>query len=235
MKGWTAAVLSLVLLSLYAEPCAGSTSFYFDCITDHDPVSAATAPQFTGTLSLYNSNYVQLTISNAGSGATSSITGIYFDDEAHHLSSMSIINGSGVYYTSGANPSNLPGASNADPAFVTRFSADSYNPYISNGINPGEYISFRFKGDYSTVLQDMTANQLRVGIYVQGFSNGYTESFVSTMAPSPEKAPAPTSLLLTLIGVACIRRHRRREWMHLSGASRSASRMRWRHEPTWAA
>jgi hypothetical protein len=235
MKGGTVTVLSLALFSVSAGRCAGSTSFYFDCITDNNPVSAATAPQFTGTLALYSSNYVQFTINNASGGATSSITGIYFDDEAHHLSSVTIINGSGVRYSSGANPTNLPGASNANPAFATSYGADSSSPYISNGINPGEYISFRFKGDYNTVLQDMTANHLRLGIYVQGFSGGYTESFVSTMAPPPEKAPAPRSFVLALIGLSFVRRFRHRERMHSLGAMSPASIVKGEHEVTWAA
>jgi hypothetical protein len=212
MKGWGGVVSSLAACSLFAGQCAASsTTFYFECITNYDSLTAASAPQFTGTLSTYSSNYVQFTISNASGGDTSSITDIYFDDAAHCLSRMSIVNSTGVRFADGAYPTNLPGASGADPDFSTNFSADSDSPTISNGVNTGEYIIFRFKGNYSTVLQNLNASNLRVGIYVQGYADGGTESFVSTATYPIPNAPAPRAIMLVFLGLGLVRRpHSRR-------------------------
>lgn len=216
MKKWAAIVSSVAMCALSAGRCtASSTVFYFSCLTENDPVSAATAPQFTGILAPYSSSRVQFTINNASGGAQSSITDIYFDDAAHCLSQMTIINGSGVAYSSGAYPTNLPGASNADPDFATSYSADSDYPTTSNGVNPGEYISFRFKGEYDAAVQNMTTDDLRIGIYVQGFAGGRLESFISsTTAPPVANVPAPRSFLLAIVGLGFVRRLCSRQASH---------------------
>jgi hypothetical protein len=193
---WILAVCSFVA----SRSAATSMDFYFYDITHTDPVNAATAPQFTGTLATYSSNYVQLTIRNAAGGAQSSITDIYFDDSAHILSSMTIVNSSGVSYSNGASPTNLPGIAAAGVSFTPRYSADSDYPTITDGVNPGEYVNFRFKADYNTVVQNLTTNCLRLGVYVQGYANGYSESFISTTTPPPG-APAPGALALGFMGL----------------------------------
>jgi hypothetical protein len=203
---------SLLFVSSVAVCClfagrsnANPTSFSFTCITSNDPISAAAAVQFTGTLEQYGSTRVLLTLSNAATGVESSITDIYFDDAAHCLSQMTVLNNYGVAFSSGAYPSNLPGASYADPDFVTRYSADSDYPTISKGVQPGESISFRFTGSYDSVEQSLNNGQLRVGIYVQGFTGLCSESFVSFVPPLNPAIPAPGALLLAATGLGLVR------------------------------
>lgn len=126
---------------------------------------------------------VLFTFNNSGPEA-SSITDVYFDD-GHLLGISSIESSSGVSFSLGASPGNLPSANNIDPAFQTTagFSADSDPAAQPNGVNPGEWLKIYFDlkeadQDYNTVLQDLANGALRIGIHVQGFDGGGSEAFV---------------------------------------------------------
>jgi hypothetical protein len=149
--------------------------------------------------------------------AASSITGIYFDDGTL-LGIASIQSGSGVSFSQGASPGNLPGANNASPAFVTTagFSADSNPPTQPNGVNPGESlgITFNLQGvqTFDDVLMDLGDGSLRIGVHVQGFAGGGSESFVNAPAPVPE----PGTFVLMATGlVSLLGLHR---WRQKHGA-----------------
>ena len=113
-----------------------------------------------------------------------SIADVYFDDGTL-LGIADIINSSGVSFSQGATPHNLPGGNNVSPAFETTedFSADSDPPVQPNGVNPGEQLSIVFDlkdgKAYSDVLDDLNSGDLRIGIHVQAFESGASESFVN--------------------------------------------------------
>jgi hypothetical protein len=111
---------------------------------------------------------------------------VYFDDGSL-LSIAIIINSIGVSFSQFASPGNLPAASNAAPPFVTTagFSADSDSPVQPNGVNPGE------------------SGTLRIGLHVQGYQSGGSESFVN--APEPASL-ALSGLLLAALAGARLRR-----------------------------
>lgn len=143
---------------------------------------------------------------NAGPAA-SSICDIYFDDDGTLLGIASLTNGPGVLFTPGsASPPNLPGGNNASPAFqvTAGFLADSDAPVQPNGINPGEFLELLFNlspGEtFADVKEALTSKALRIGIHVQGFQSGGSESFVNS--PPISHAPEPTSLSLLGIGLA---------------------------------
>lgn len=160
---------------------------------------------------LANGSLVDFIFRNIGLNACS-ITDVYFDDDIL-LSFGSIVNGPGVLFSHNATPPNLPGANLASPPFVTTtgLSADSNAPVQPNGVNPGEMLTIRMallgSNMFADVISDLASRDLRIGIHVQGFANGGSESFIGN--PNPGVVPAPGALVLGVVGMACLRRVRR--------------------------
>jgi hypothetical protein len=160
-----------------------------------------------------DADQVSFRFTNAGP-ADSSITAVYFDDDAGALLAIaSILDGTGVDFEAGANPPNLPAGNNADPDFDNTggLAADSEPPTQPNGVNPGEELTivasladgFTF-ADVEAALSDKS---LRIGIHVQGFATEGSESFVNdgTVVPEPS-----LGLLLVAPALALVRRARQR-------------------------
>lgn len=143
---------------------------------------------------------VSFTFGNTGDGACS-ITGVYFDDGAFLDAIDSINSSGGVSFSEDANPGELPGAKDATPPFITTAGllADSNSPVQPNGVNPGEWLGITFDlligTDFSAVLAGLASGALRIGIHVQGFDGGGSESFVNV--PVPE----PSSILFMSVGI----------------------------------
>ena len=153
---------------------------------------------------------VLFTFRNEGPAA-SSITDVYFDDGS--LLGIAAIDNSdpGVEFSQWATPPNLPGGNGMVPKFQTTagFSADSDPPVQPNGVNPGEDLGILFDlkkhpaATFADVIDELTSGALRIGIHVQGFGGGGSESFVNV------PVPVPGALVLGAMGlglVACVRR-----------------------------
>jgi hypothetical protein len=220
MKTRFAHLLSVVLASvLFAGAANASMIFSFDNITNNNAGDAAIGvAQLFVEVSDIGGGQVLFTFFNRGPEA-SSITDTYFDADGSSLLSLAglidaddgIGGNAGVDFSVGASPPNLPGANNASPPFVTTvgFLADPDPPVQANGVNPGESLGIIFDlagiMTFADVLSEIADGTIRMGIHVQGFDSGGSESFVNN-PPNPVPIPAAVwlfgSALIGLIGIS---------------------------------
>jgi hypothetical protein len=194
--------VSSVLIAVFSA--SADMIYQFENITNNSASNAAIGElQLSMKVSDDIANkQVIFTFINTGTEA-SSICDIYFDDNppAELVFQGFRYPTSGVTFTIGAHPSDLPGGQ--DYAFTSDYSYDSKNPVQSNGINPGESLSLVFNytngNDYSSIVSAINSSNIDVGIHVQGFSDGGSESFINSV-PVPE--PAPLGFLIT--GILCL-------------------------------
>jgi hypothetical protein len=194
-------------LFLFAAVSAQALVYTFDNITNNNADDAdigeaqlwvdVTDEGFNTVSGLYQALF---TFVNTGQDA-SSICDVYFDDGS--LLGIALIDNSvaGVSFSQYATSPNLPGGK--DIGFVTTagFSADSDPKVQPNGVNPGETLGILFNlqsgQTWNNVIADLGTGNLRIGIHVQGFDSGGSESFVNNPAPVPE----PATILLVGTGL----------------------------------
>jgi hypothetical protein len=201
-------------LALALTPTMGfAATLSFDCITNNIAGDCAIGEsQLSVDVTSYSATQVLFEFNNTGLSA-SSITDAYFDNGS--LLGLAFLidadEGSGdpgVDFTQGASPGDLPGGNNASPAFVATagFTADSDPPTQPNGVNPGETLGIVFDlqggGTFADVLSELASGELRIGIHVQGFGTGGSESFVNNPIPIPAAVWLFGSGLLGLAAVA---------------------------------
>lgn len=149
----------------------------------------------------------------------SSITDIYFDDSVDpslFVTPITSIDDSdaGVEFSEDASPGNLPGGNDIGFNATKGLTADSDAPVSHNGVNPGETLGVVLTLDnghtYGDVLSSLSDGSLRVGIRVQAFDGGGSESFVNGNG-GPPAIPEPSSMAILGIGLAgVVTRFRRR-------------------------
>lgn len=205
IKSWSLWMLAGILMQ--AAP-ASAVLIGFDCLTNNlaGDCTIGEAQLFVDVTDA-GGGQVSFYFTNTGPAA-SSITDVYFDDGS--LLGIATINQAvGVSFAQGASPPNLPGGEEADPDFETTagFLADSDPPVQPNGVNPGEWLEIVFNlvggGTFADVLSELTDGTLRIGIHVQGYGSGGSESLINVPAPEPG------TLALVGLGMAAIASRRR--------------------------
>jgi hypothetical protein len=173
-----------VLLSAAAFAAQAALTYSFGCITFNSDGNCTTgSTQLDLTVSDGSNGTVNFLFTNTGPQA-SSITDLYFDWKAPQLALTqgALTQSAGVSFGWGATPVNLPAGNTI--AFSSDLGLDSNVPTQPSGINPGEWLNIAFAGSFSQLSAGLHSNELLVGLHVQGFSNGGSESFVSVPEPS---------------------------------------------------
>jgi hypothetical protein len=205
------ALLSLVVFSTISTSQAAS--YGFSCITFNNASDCAIGEaqlsvDITDAGNISGVNYVDFTFTNTGSDE-STISEVYFDDGTL-LGISSIASSSGVSFSQGANPPNLPGGNVVGFDVTAGFLADADNPAPKKGVNiGGDWVTITFALINGLSYADTIAamgSDLRIGIHVINFESGGSESFV---APSPVPVPAAAWLFgSALLGLAGMKRKR---------------------------
>lgn len=195
-------IVGALLLGAVMTGPAAAASYGFDCITNTTPANCGIgASQLYVDITDAGASQALFTFYNIGADA-SSIADVYFDDGTL-LGIASVINGAGVSFASPANPGNLPGANNATPAFQTTagFSADSDAPAQPNGV-------LQAGKSFADVLNAIglagNPGGLRIGLHVQGFAGGGSESFVNTVGQVMLPVPEASQWMMLLAGMGLI-------------------------------
>ena len=209
-------MLAAALLSAGLSTAAQAQNYSFSCVSNNSSTNCATGEAQLGMTLTQGVGYVDFLFNNAGPLA-SSITDVYWDwtGASNRYTGGAITSSSGVSFSWGASPSNLPSGNGLTPSFSANLGADSNSPTQPNGVNPTEWVSFRLLTAVSTTAADLTSGSLRVGLHVQGFSNGGSESYVnrSTTVVAPVPEPEAYALMLAGLGVvgAVARRKRKQQ------------------------
>ena len=183
---------------------AQAVQYGFDCITNNSAQSAAIGEaQLLVDVTVVD-NTAQLVFANRGPAACS-ITDVYFYDGVLYDTSIVEISSTGdVSFSEGAIPAHLPSYKPLTLGLTAEDlvdSADSNKPTMPKGVNPGESLTINLGMldgiDLDAILTALNRGTFVVGIHVQGFDNGKSESYIAT----PPGTPVPEPCTLALVGL----------------------------------
>jgi hypothetical protein len=194
--------LAMLMCGASSSPAAADT-YGFSCITANTPGDCSILQaQLQLEVTAGSFNQVEFKFINSGP-ANSSITDVYFDDLLPPVLGTPVTitdSGAGVSFKTGCSPKSLPGG-NAY-SFSTSYCADSSSPTQPMGVNPGEWlkVAYTLQGGstFAQVIAALNSGAYRVGIHVQGFATGGSESGINV--PPPPQVPEPLTLTLLAIG-----------------------------------
>lgn len=208
------ALALIAFASLAGTAAAAPVDIFFTRI---NPANASQniASQLKAVLSDEGAGQVSFLYTN-NVGIASSISEIYYDTGNLFTGAASLVQVGTNFTAGGANPTNLPGGNNVNPAFVANliYSADAQgNP--SNGVNLASdslKMVFNLSNNvsYANVVAALANGSLRIGLHVRAIGTGAdSDAFVNTGTPVIIPLPAGGVMAMAgLAGVAAIRRRR---------------------------
>lgn len=204
-------IILIVLSGVMTATLSAAPTLPFHRITDNSTANEGIGEsQFSMSLAKVGETEVRFMFYNSGP-APSSITRIYFDDGQSSCLNLirSIDNSSpGVSFAAGAAPHNLPAGNTIGFRTTASLSLGSNAPVQPNGINPGEYLGINVAvTSYDDVWQHLSSGALRIGLHVQGFADGSSESYVNGISV----VPLPASAALVFVGAGLVSILRRRK------------------------
>lgn len=195
--------LFVVTVLLFSSLTARAELFSFYAITSNDPSGYAQSvgeSQLYMDVTLLGMGQVSLVFTNAGTDAAV-LSRIYFDYFPElNLSLVAINDGNGVEFQAGKiNPGNLPAGRGLESIFISDLGVASQNPAPKKGLNPYDSLELTMAYDESIDFLGALGNEdLRIGLHVQSFEGGYSESFVNVI-------PEPGTLPLLFVGSLVLR------------------------------
>ncbi len=193
-----------VMIGILLPSLCGATIYPFTIFTNNgnfnddpginiymDVTNGGSVAEFT----FYNDSTIQ-----------NSVTNIYFDDGPIIGSTMNIINGPGTLFAEDG-PTNLPSGNTIGFSADREFNIGAEPAPPANGINnigAGEWATVQLDlvgFTLQDVLNALNDTSLRVGIHIQDFTDGSSESAVNVPEPA-------TMVLLGLGGLALLRKRR---------------------------
>jgi hypothetical protein len=199
---------------------AATVTYGFGVVEDNSPadfsgqlfVSVSDQSQSGGTI---GANQVSFLFQNIGS-LQSSITDVYFDDGTL-LGIATVVNSSGVAFSQGGSPPEMPGGNTIGFETTAGFLADSDSPAQPNGVNNTlagtEWVEIVFDllGGVSfadTIAAINGGTDLRIGLHLQGLADGQSETYVN--GGPPTLIPLPSTAGLAAAGLLLVGARRRR-------------------------
>lgn len=206
---------------------AHAVTVTFDRITSNSSADAASQLVLDVTDDAANNRALMAFSVIAGSNPGANIAEIYFSDVGSIFTPPPILVGSTgtVSFEAGGtnNPPNLPGANNANPAFVTTAflvaEADGNN---ATGVTVGESITLGLNYasgfSWSDLLTALGNGNFRTGLHVRSLLAGESDSFVSKPPngggggpPPVVPLPAGLPLMLSALGIVAVVRRKSRK------------------------
>ncbi len=201
----TSYIVSVILVCALGAGSAFAALYPFEIFTDNGDFNDD--PGINIYMDVWNGdNVAKFTFYN-DSTIQSSVTNIYFDDGVLIGATLGIINGSGTDFAEDG-PGNLPNGNDIGFDADREFNIGSNPPPPSNGINNigvGEWVTIEFDllgGSLQDVLDELNDGSLRVGIHIQDFTDGSSESAVAVPEPA-------TVLMFGLGGLALLRKRKK--------------------------
>jgi hypothetical protein len=196
MKSQLTLVKSLLAVAgvaaLSAVSAAPASAFSFGNIAGGDMPGDAYKNSFT--FDVFNDGpSVIFNIKNSGNAAAPDmfISTVLFDDNGYlSAPSANVTNMGEVAFSSGAGKGQLP---QGGKGFKTNYAFSSDNGAgNAYGIQAGESLGVKFRGNYNNVIAALLSGALRVGLHVQALPNGASDSYISS---NTQDTPEPLTML----------------------------------------
>ena len=184
-----------VAVSLVAPPAqaggltlSNTTSFGFGNVFGGDKAGDSIFSQFNFNVSQTSTNKVLFQFGNTGSISDAFISQIKFSDASKLLSFNAFAPDYNVGNVSFASENKNLAQSNNISGWVDSFGFASTKQGAGKaGIDKGEKLGILFDANFDNVINSLKANQLKIGMHVQGIAvaNGQSDVYVSNYVAPP--------------------------------------------------